>query len=97
MVKCPLCVQRFLGRECKTFVAQRVISLYLGCECRRNRIPWTVKDLAATFNVGKTTVENILKRYKAHRLRVVVDLRSRNRGRRRKLTPAQEQWLISPA
>ena len=63
---------------------------------RRNRINWTVIDLANTFNLAKSTVNNILQSYKAHRLRVVGDLRSKN-GRQRKVSPAQEQWLVDPA
>ena len=37
------------------YVASRIVNLYYGCECRQNRIRWTVRDLGVTFNLGHNT------------------------------------------
>ena len=58
-------------------IARRIINLYYGCKCRENRIRWTVKDLAVTFNVGTTTVTDILRRYR-HRFFRIQDNRKTN-------------------
>ena len=53
------------------YVARRIAALYFGCNCDSNRIRWTISSLAITFNVGTTTVSNIIRRYRENRFQVV--------------------------
>ena len=64
MVKCISCEKPRMRKEVLHYISERIVSLYLGCECRRNRINWTLKDLATTFNAGTTTISQILRRYR---------------------------------
>ena len=96
MVKCMCRIKR--KASVTEYIANRVIGLYFGCECRRNRIKWTREALANTFGITVLSVDRIIKRFRANGLEPVTDGRKskdRRGGRARKLSTGEAEWLVS--
>ena len=97
MVKC-VCRSKNLKSEVTVYIANRIIGLYYGCECRRNRIMWSRVDLSNTFGVSVHSVDRILKRFRLNRMELLSDQRKGKRkgGRARILNADEIAWLMSP-
>ena len=94
MVRCA-CRTRSLKPAAIEYIASRIVAMYYGCECRRNRIMWRRVDLANTFGISLTSVARILTRFRKNKLQPLVDQRTKGKGRPSKLTAEVIEWLMT--